>query len=60
MDEFFSGQIFRQATRIPDARGGRAWGYLILEPGGRRGAPPKYDKKHENPRKWEALGAPYT
>ena len=24
LDEFFSGQIFRQATRIPDARGGRA------------------------------------
>ena len=35
-------------------------GGLILEPRGRRGAHSKNDQKHENPRKWEALGAPWS
>ena len=60
MDQNFSGQIFRQATRIPDARGGRApnsHGGLILEPRGRRGAPPKYEKKPRESSKMGGIGS---
>ena len=61
--KFFQGKYFVKphAFRMPvEVAHQIVMGGLILEPRGRRGAPPKNDQKHENPRKWEALGAPYT